>query len=116
MVLTPKDVHSFLGYSFHFGQYWQYRAASDSGTTWTTAFPIARASLGRYKPLGLVTSKLCEERSDGESGGDEGQDDSKKGQQAQAWDRVVECTHCSLRSARTRLWLSIAPARARASH
>ena len=44
VLLTPSTAHVLLGFSFHFGQYWQYRA-SNRDTTWSTAAPISLGAL-----------------------------------------------------------------------
>ena len=59
VLLTPHDVHSFLGYSYHFGQYWQYKS-SERGTVWSSSSRLSATTLRGYKPLGFVLSTLCE--------------------------------------------------------
>ena len=64
MLLTPRDVHTFLGYSFHFGQYWQYKS-SERGTIWSSRQRLSISTLGQYKPLGLILSTLCDTTANG---------------------------------------------------
>ena len=81
VLLGPNAVHSFLGFSFQFGQYWQFKS-STRPTTWVTGSTPSIDSLRTYKPFGLVIDYLCTQ----EEGG--GSDDGSN-----------EVLHCSRRTA-----------------
>ena len=59
-VLTPSHAHLLMGFSFHFGQYWQYKSAQRQ-TSWTSQHPLSIDVLTHgYAPLGWALSALCE--------------------------------------------------------
>ena len=60
---ATRATRSFLGYSFHFGQYWQYKSSAQS-TTWSTWQPLSMPSLRQYRPLGFLLSVLCDSAAD----------------------------------------------------
>lgn len=58
-VLLPAQLHVSHGYSFSWGQYWQYRSSRRQSIV-TTRQPISVAAMDSYQPWGLALHALCD--------------------------------------------------------
>ena len=59
---SHSQVHTLHGFSFAFGQYWQYKARSSHATTTTTRLPVSLATVTAFPPWQVSAARLPPER------------------------------------------------------
>ena len=65
MVLTPRQIHVLHGYSFAFGQYWQYKSARARTSRLTTLHSVSVTTATAYPPFALAAAALCDAPDEG---------------------------------------------------
>jgi hypothetical protein len=65
MVLTPRQIHVLHGYSFAFGQYWQYKSSRARTSRLTTLHSVSVTTATAYPPFALAAAALCDAPDEG---------------------------------------------------